>query len=249
MLDLTPLQTPFSSVAVGAGVWVFALWAWLSTEEQRRVETAAAFGVVVAAAFAVGAIPSLWQDSLALSSVGAGIGAVGALAGFWLLSDRSDPELFDRLVPAGIAGLSVARVGCLFDGCDFGRVTEAVPAVIYGPDTRAWQMHVVEYGLSPGSDASLPVLPFAAYLALWGLFAAGVGQWWRRRDGRGGEPAFVAALVFLVGAGGIEWLRDPAMVPGFVDAISVLPFVYWTAACIVTVGWWSLRRSNGSEQL
>lgn len=230
-------------MAIGVGIWVFFGWMWLGAGPKRRLETVAAFGVVAAAAFVGGASPWLFTGRLELSSVPALAAAAVALAAVAVFGSTSPRTLIDRLAPAGIAGLSVSRLGCLFEGCDFGRLADRAPAVIYPDSSRAWEIHVAEYGLSPFSSTSLAVHPFAGYLALWGLGCAAVGEWWRRQYRPAGEAAAVTALLFLAGAGAIEWLREPAAAPTIVDGWSVLPAVYWAGAAAVFTGWWWWRRN------
>ena len=150
----------------------------------------------------------------------------------------------DRLFPGGVAGLAIARLGCLIEGCDFGRPWEGLGAVIYDRHSRAWAYHVLEYELSPASPWSLAVHPFAAYLAVWGLCVAGLGEWLRRRSRSDGRGATLSAALFLVGAGVIEWWREPATVPQVTDGLSIYPFIYWLmSVAVLMIGPRMLRSS------
>lgn len=234
-LSATP---PVSSVAVGAGIWVFFGWLWWNTPPNRRGQMLAGFGLVTTAAFAGGLVGSLLVSTVGLSSLGAIAGAALAMAGWSRAINSNQWWLIDGMVPAGIAGLSVARVGCLFDGCDFGRIAEWGPAVAYGPESRAWEVHVAEYGLGVMDTASYAVHPFAAYLAGWGLMSAVVGEWLRRRSDRSGNAAVATALLFLAGGGAVEWLREPATVPPSGTGWTVYPFVYWLGTVVIGAAWW-----------
>lgn len=227
-----------SGTAAGVGVWFFFVWCWLAKGNQRFGEVAASFGLVVCAGFGGAWLGSASVGEAGLSSLGGVVAsgvAIGLLVKPWRATGR---WLMDVLVPGGIAGLSVARLGCLWEGCDFGRPTQRGLAVIHEAGSRAWDVHVTHYGLAPGSLGSDPVHPFAAYLAGWGLVAAGLGEWRRRRGDAPGQAAMVSALVFLAGGGAIEWLREPETVIQIVDGVSVYPFIYWIGAVGAGWLWW-----------
>lgn len=209
----------------------------------------ATFGLLMAFVFA-GGVGASWllAGQLGLASVGAmGGAAVGAgvLLRPWRNKERWK---LDHLVIGGLVGLAVARLGCLFEGCDFGRPTEGAPSVVHEAGTRAFDVHVVQYGLEPTAQASLAVHPFALYLAVWGFAAALYGQWRRSRHDKPGRPAVAAAALFLVGGGAIEWLREPAVVLELSDGLSAYPFIYWAGAICVGLLWWRIEdRESGVE--
>ncbi len=184
-----------------------------------------------------------------LSSLG-GIAASAVILLFvappWQVEKR---WLLDGLVPGGIAGLSLARMGCLWEGCDFGGLTEGPLAVVHGAGTRAWEVQVTHYELSPASAVSDPVHPFAAYLALWGLMAAVAGEWWRRRENRPGRAAMVGAIIFFAGGGAIEWLREPETVIQLADGVSAYPSLYWAGAIGAGLVWSKLDSSLVEESV
>lgn len=245
-VETTPTGGPTTAMAIGVGLWVFFGWCWVTAQRRRRGRLVAAFGLVVAAAFGGGVLVSLLDGTVGLSSVGALSGAGLVVAGGLVWRRAATLPLVDHLVAGGLAGLSVARIGCLFEGCDFGRPTDLGPAVVYGDETRAWAVHVAEYGLATNSAESLAVHPFAAYLAGWGLICAGIGEWLRRRGGPPGRAGAVAAIAFLVGGGAIEWLREPVTVWQLAEGWSVYPVLYWLGAGVVAAGWWQLTSGAAS---
>ena len=94
------------------------------------------------------------------------------------------------------------------------------------------------------SHASLAVHPFGGYLAAWGVVSVVVGEWCRRRGGAAGWAAMVAATVFLVGGGAIEWLREPLTVVRIGEMISAYPFLYWIGAVATAgLGLWFQREN------
>ncbi len=237
-----------STLWVSVGTLVFLGWVLFAAPSGQRRDVLAAFGLIVAGAFSGGlAHGFIASGGLALSSLGALAGGAAGLALSALVWRWRTLEMADLVVPGGIAGLAVARLGCLFDGCDFGRPAQVGMAVIYDRDTRAWAYHVVEYELSPASPVSLAVHPFAAYLAIWGLISAAMGEVIRRRTGTAGYGALTGAALFLVGGGVIEWWREPATVPNLVEGLSVYPFIYWIGAAVVVVMGWNLTRNKPQD--
>ena len=234
-IELTQFAGGASGMAIAAGMWVFVVWCWM-TGGQDRGRVVSAGGLMAAGGVGASVLSGWLVGGFGLSSLGAIAGgtAVGlALVGPFRFVDSGD---LDCLIPAGVAGLSVARLGCLVEGCDFGRIGEVGPTVVYGSGSRAWEYHVAEYGLSPMSSTSMAVYPFAGYLAIWGLGCAVFGQWWRRRGAADGKAAVVSGVAFLIGGGAIEWLREPATVVNIVDGVSVYPLIYWLAAVAAVVG-------------
>ena len=237
-------QESATALGVGIGLWLFFAWIWLTGKRERRWPLVAAFGIVCVAALGVGFAAPWLTGGGGASSLAAIAGGAVACVGIVQPWKNEGRWMLDHLVPGGIAGLSVARVGCLFDGCDFGRVTSSAPSVVHDAGTRAWELHVAEYDLAFDSSQSLAVHPFALYLAIWGAIAAGVGEWRRRRGAGPGEAAMISGLVFFVGGGMIELLREPASVRQVADGWSVIPLLYWGAALVMGALWWWFRTSR-----
>lgn len=236
-----------TAIGVGVGLWVILGWSWIGVQRGRRLQVMALYGLVCATALGVGVLWPWWVGNGGASSLAAIGGATVALAVFVRPWHKETRWMMDHLVPGGIAGLSVARVGCVFDGCDFGRITESAPSVIHEVNTRAWEVHVVEYGLSIDSTQSLPVHPFALYLAAWGVLAAAFGEWMRRRRHGAGAAAMASAAVFFAGGGFIEWLREPVTVPALAEGVPVYPLLYWIGAAVAAAIGWKFR-SRGVER-
>ena len=224
---------PASSAAIGVGVCVFFVWCWLSTRNHRfRLEIIALLGFSGVAAFLGGLLLPWLVGESGLSSLGALMGAGLVLLALPLRTGLDRWRAADHLVPAGIAGLSVARLGCLFEGCDFGKVTGGDWGVVHEAGTRAFDAHVIFYQMSPFEAGSLSVHPFALYLALWGIAAAGVGEWRRSKGDGPGASAMLAAAVFFFGGAVIEFFREPQMVHQVVDGVSVYPVLYFGGALV-----------------
>lgn len=230
--------TGVSAIALGLGLLLFFA-AYLAPRkgEGDLAQRLALAGFVAAAALSGGLFASLAVDELGLSSLGAIFG--GGLAALLLpkqLGMRRDGTL-DLLIPAALAGLGVARLGCLLQGCDFGSVTESPLAVTYPSGTRAWTYHVAAFGHPLVSRESLPVHPFGLYLGLWGIASAALGWWLRRRDAPPGRAGLASGAVFLAGGGIIEWLREPLTVPHYASGLSIYPLIYIAGAGLLFLLW------------
>lgn len=238
-----------TAMGAGVGLWVFFGWCLITARRGQRLWLVAVFGLTAAASFAGAFGWARLAGDGGLSSLGAMGGAAVAVVGAVRPWHRENRRLLDRLIPGGLAGLAVARAGCLFDGCDFGRVTEFWPSVVHEATTPAWQVHVAEYGLAPQSDYTLSVHPFALYLAVWGLVSALFGEWLRRRHTGPGAAAMASAALFFAGGGMIEWLREPTTALQLGDGILVYPWVYWSAAVATMWAWrWCWRRGDGRDE-
>jgi hypothetical protein len=230
-----------SGMALGAGALAFfALLYGLSRwtqgiEDSSRVVALA--GLVGAGALA-GGLGGAWAvGELGLSSLGAMVGVGLTL---WLAPSALGlrRELaWDLMIPAGVVWLAIARLGCLFEGCDFGRITEGGWGVVHPSGTRAWTFHVAAYDLSMVARTSHPVHPFALYLSVWGIFSAGVGVWLMRRGAARGQAGLATAALFLAGGGLIEWLREPLTVPRLGEETSLYPLLYALGATIAFLMW------------
>ncbi len=101
-----------------------------------------------------------------------GVIAAVLVIGFYLHA-KGIPVLdgFDLLIPSVALGHAIGRVGCLLNGCCFGKVTDVPWAVTFPSTSPAYYLHVFVTGRL-GSDAlcSLPVHPTQLYEVLGELF-------------------------------------------------------------------------------
>ncbi len=223
-------------MALGLGLLAFFLLLWWGARRQEeRFRLVALAGLVGAGALVGGLLASVAVGELGLSSLGgiAGAGLVLLFAPPWLGEDRG--RAWDVVIPAGIAGLAVARLGCLWEGCDFGRRT-AEWGVAHPPGTRAWTVHVMAYDLPLAAPMSHPVQPFPVYLAAWGFVAALLGIVLARRSLAPGRAGTAAAALFLAGGGVIEWLREPLTVIRIGES-SAYPLIYAWGAVVAFLIW------------
>ena len=117
---------------------------------------------------------------------------------------------FDRaVVPMGIS-FAFVRVGCLLEGCDYGRPTALPWGLRFPPGSLAARAHAMA-GWVPDGGFSLPVHPTELYESLLGIVALGVAlPVLLRRSERDGRAFAVWMTVYAVGRFGLELLRADA---------------------------------------
>ncbi|HEX8112936.1 MAG TPA: prolipoprotein diacylglyceryl transferase family protein [Kofleriaceae bacterium] len=124
----------------------------------------------------------------------------GAAAALAYLRVRRQPVLrhADALAPACALGYCVGRIGCFFNGDDYGVVVSgAFPlAVRYPPGTEAYGAHLERGLISPADAMSLPVVPSQLGHAALGLILFLVLRRPRSVDGMR-----VASFALLYGIG------------------------------------------------
>lgn len=163
------------------------------------------------------------------SSFGALAGGAAVLGVWWMLRRHAEAprkpsgdalgkpqsrvarHTLDVLVLAGLSGLGFARLGCLVNGCDFGRVTEASWALRYLPGTEAYAHHVMSGQIAWNAPGSLGVHPFALYLAL-GTFGIvlGAAAVLSTRRVPAGRVAACSGIAYFGWRFLVEWTRDPS---------------------------------------
>ena len=252
-------------------VWFgLALLAALSTvvgvSRRRGVDVATAFGLfslLVVSAIAgaralwcvaapeaglevIAADPSLAWHPLrgGYASLGGWIGAV--LVGLVATRGWSWPRrwsMADVFVPSGLIAMSLARVGCLSNGCDFGVVTSR--GLRYPPGSPAYQLHLERGLIEIGASHSAATFPLPVVLAAsTGVLAAvaivAAGRLAVGRAALGASAAYFL-MRFLV-----ETFRAPVtadVIAGPLNANHVLAVI---GLVVTAVAWRSLDRRRGS---
>ena len=74
-------------------------------------------------------------------------------------------KIADILAPSIALGNAIGRIGCLLNGCCYGRVCHLPWAIRFPNQSAAWQQHF-QAGLVGSGDPSLPVHPTEIYDAL-----------------------------------------------------------------------------------
>jgi phosphatidylglycerol:prolipoprotein diacylglycerol transferase len=100
---------------------------------------------------------------------------------------------------------AIGRIGCLLNGCCYGRVSQGPLAVRYPPDSAPWWEQVETGLISRFSPSSLPVLPVQLYEAAWNLLLYSVLLCvFRRRQADG-----VVTGIYLLGYAAGRFLLEP----------------------------------------
>ena len=163
--------------------------------------------------------------------LGAVIGAFGALR---LL--RADPWRYaDVLAPPGLVGIAFARVGCIMRACCYGTPSDLPWSIRYPVESNVWRRHY-ELGLTQRTDElSLPVHPFALYLAAWGV-ACFLAVWFSPRlfGSAPGARALGIGIVWLTGRLVFEFLRHPGNAPMVVGPINTAQFFAVIAVVVMS---------------
>ncbi len=158
---------------------------------------------------------------------------VAAVAIFFLCRRKkwSVGRVGDLMAPALPAAHAVARLGCLFNGCCFGKPWSHWGAVLYparGNDVLNCQ---IQQGLLlPQGEAALsplPVLPVQALETLWCLLVAGVLLLAERRGVAKGRLFFLYLLGYSLGRFLLEFLR------GDYHHAGLLTPAQWTTALVI----------------
>ena len=116
-------------------------------------------------------------------------GFVGAgLAIFYFARSHGETltSLLDFVITSVPLGHAFGRVGCLMNGCCYGKTYDGWPSISFPAGSLAWWQHVDSHRLSAEAPWSLPVHPVQIYEAIFNvaLFLF-LGFAYRRKRGEG----------------------------------------------------------------
>jgi len=142
-------------------------------------------------------------------------------------------KFLDLSVPSLIAGQAFGRIGCLLNGCCYGKTSD-VPWGIHFPPTAPAYMSQVRAGLDVPEACSLAVHPTQIYASIAAtLTAAFLYTYWPRRkyDGQ-----ILSLMLIMAGTMRFfeELLRNDE--PALWDAVPLLTVAMWIGLAIVIVG-------------
>lgn len=136
----------------------------------------------------------------------------GGAAAFLYIRRRKLPlwPTVDTLSWIVILGLGFGRIGCWFNGCCFGHVTDSWLGVVFPPGSPAW-VEQGQQGLIDPRGGPLPVLPTQLFEAAAGFaIAAFQALWVERRKRYEGETFVVGVALYAAARIVIEFFRaDP----------------------------------------
>jgi len=190
----------------------------LVTRRDVRLALPFATGVALAAACAIvlgcGAEWLAWMRSGGHGPLPeieiAGFGALGGLVFGSVLVARargySGRSVLDALAAPLGAMIAIARTGCFFAGCDFGRATDAAWGLSYPRWTPAFRAQLDGGLIDARAMRTLPVHPTQLYEALLGLVILGAALL-SGRPRRTGDRFAAAALTYAAGRMAIDVFR------------------------------------------
>lgn len=242
---------------LGAAVW---FWRRTRPRELRRLRAPLAAGFVGAGlgahvlAIAM-ALPSNLRAGHGLHSlIEGGQMAYGSLLGLALVYSVGArwrgfevPASLDVLAPTIGVMIGLARLGCFFGGCDFGRVTSGSVGVRYPAGSPAFHQHLADGLVLARDRTSLAVHPTQLYEALLGLLVAMVA--WavptgRDESARPGTAFALAASTYAAGRFAIELVRGDTS-RGFLWGVSTSQ---WLSFGVVVAAFaWAFRGPRQSS--
>lgn len=137
-------------------------------------------------------------------------GMIGLLAGIiissWVLKlKRGVLDDFAFALPVGMA---IHRIGCLIEGCCYGRPSSLPWAVSYGAGSEAFRIHPLLSGPDAGM-VSVPVHPVQAYEIILCMVLVFLLYRFRRRAKLPGDLFLYSIIFYCLIWFGCEWVRDP----------------------------------------
>lgn len=247
--DLITLGSePFATQTqlVGAGIVVaLCVTAWLARRDGVALSEAWGLTALFAACALVG-------GALA-GAVGGALGSFSSLGALALVSAAAllarvglgarTPRLFDVVAPGAVLALAFARLGCLLEGCDFGRPVASALAVAYEAPHPVWYLHATRGLVDAAAPASAAVHPFPLYIVIPTVLI--VLASFAIRGGRG-TRAMCVVVGYGIARSVAEWFRDPACG----DDVAGVPAGF-VAAALVGLGailWWIDSNRNGGGE-
>jgi len=160
--------------------------------------------------------------------------AAGAVAGYVAARRSAVPPLawLDAASPGVALGITVTRLGCYLEGCDFGRVLgPSAPGLVarigtFPAASRAWAEQVIAQAIPPTARTSLPVHPAELYEALGGAILLLLALVVRRRQAGEGLVALTVLGGYAVLRAIVDLSREPSSEVWFGRAVAVSAIVF-----------------------
>jgi len=136
-------------------------------------------------------------------------GLIGAVAGaliFLRWKKLSVWKMADILAPSIALGYVFGRMGCLMNGCCFGRPCAAPWGIVFPQQSPPWE-HQVDTGLITPGNAALPVYPTEIYDSLLNLFFYLFLAWLFRRKKFDGQVFAVYLIGYAILRSFVEYFR------------------------------------------
>jgi phosphatidylglycerol:prolipoprotein diacylglycerol transferase len=150
-----------------------------------------------------------------------------ALSAPWVMRHYRLPlgRMADAWVPTVGIGIILGRLGCLAEGCCFGRVCDLPWCISFPKGPSVYELHLSQGYVTADALQSAPVHPLPLYFAaVGGLLIVGGSMRWRVRYH--GQLALVALTVFSCAAAVLEGFREDSAERVYWGP---LPQLQWTA--------------------
>jgi len=137
-------------------------------------------------------------------------GLVGAtLAGILYIRAKQLPlwKVADALAPSIALGYAFGRIGCLMNGCCYGRVCDLPWAIHFPPHSFAFDDQVSRGQLAADASASLPIHPTEIYDMLLSLGLYSALAWLYRRKKFNGQVFGLYLVSYAVLRSFVEMFR------------------------------------------
>ena len=190
-------------------IWDLATWLFLPGIIGARLFFLIQYGKEVFA----GVPPKDWLMTAVNLSQG-GIVLYGALLGgaagyfsFCYVRRIRPLGLADLIIPSVFVGIGFGRIGCLLNGCCFGRLTSLPWGIQFPPNSAPFAALVHQHVLETTAACTPPLHPTQIYSSIDGFMIAAITSWyfWRRR--RNGEVLALALIIYPITRFCIELLR------------------------------------------
>lgn len=133
------------------------------------------------------------------------IGAWIAVTGYALVTHRSVMQVYDISVSALPLGHAIGRLGCFFNGCCYGRVSDCFLAVTFPRGSFPWESQLSRGLIDYSARRSLPVLPSQLFEAVLDLILFAVLF---RSYGRPGRRAGMQVAVYALSYSAIRFIVE-----------------------------------------
>jgi phosphatidylglycerol:prolipoprotein diacylglycerol transferase len=156
-------------------------------------------------------------------------------------------QVLDVLAPAIGLGVAIGRIGCLLNGCCWGKPSDLPWAITFPAKSIPWTDQVNQGLISETAARSLPVHPTQIYLALAGLALMAATLLYYRHRRHHGDVMALLMLGYAVTRFGIEFLRaDEPLMSNHLTMSQNISIVIFGGAFLL--GWWRRRREEGKEE-
>jgi len=143
----------------------------------------------------------------------------------------------DTIIPCVGIAIMFIRIGCFFNGCCFGALTDGPLGVRFPPGSRAYEFQLLHQHIGWTAERALPMHPLQLYFAALGLLLYFCGRRWQQDTAFAGEVFTKCYLLFFGCTLLLEVVR-PALL--HLNVI-VVPVAAASALLVLVVGRQGLR--------